>query len=66
MHAIEIINYRNANACGISIEQNRKEALAGQYIRRPNAEVHKRASVDDAVNSTNDFNLSTEQKENSQ
>lgn len=35
MHAVEIINYRNAKECGISVEQNRQEALESQTIRQP-------------------------------
>lgn len=35
MHAVEIINYLNAKESGISVEQNRQEALEGQYLRQP-------------------------------
>lgn len=35
MHAVEIINYRNTKESGISVEQNRQEALEGQYLRQP-------------------------------
>lgn len=66
MHALEIINDRNAKAAGITVQQNRAEALAGQYIRRPSSEIHEKAPGSDAVKLTVDSSPLSPQQESSQ
>ena len=66
MHALEIINYRNAKEAGISVEQNLQEALAGQYIRQPSRDLHESESEDDAIVPSADFCLNLQQQESIQ
>lgn len=66
MHAVEIINYRNAKQCGISVEQNRREALKGQYIRQPGKDIHKKTSDANVVKLTVDSSLLSQQQESPQ